>query len=246
MLATPDDAARAVAGVPRPDHHGAARVGRPQFEIDTADRVYVGLNAEVIDHPGNASRLELGRRPQHDEDSRTVDGETFRYSAGPAARLRGLRARHRQPLDPTMAVYPTATEIRGGTTVHGNLILDGAALQFPDASDGQTPNRQPSVDVSRDRPAATSCASTWARSTPPIGGSFSASPRTASSSPALEISFPTDEHLADARPLVRIYGDLRIEGTVKSQRRQDADGHRGGRGAAHRHGAGRHAAAGSS
>src|SRR5262249_38978584 len=33
--------------------------GSPTFDIDTSDRVYVGLNAELIDHPGNPARLEL-------------------------------------------------------------------------------------------------------------------------------------------------------------------------------------------
>ena len=55
---------------------------QPQFDIDTADRVYVGLNAEIIDHPGNPSRIELGRRPQEDDTRKIGDGE-FTYVNGP-------------------------------------------------------------------------------------------------------------------------------------------------------------------
>ena len=37
--------------------------GPPVFHLDVADRVFVGLTASVIDHPGNAARLELGHHP---------------------------------------------------------------------------------------------------------------------------------------------------------------------------------------
>jgi hypothetical protein len=105
----------------------------PTFTVDTSDRVYVGLSAELIDHPGNATRIELGRRPTN-VDTRTIGADTVSYAAD-GTRDFGLfvPATGTDPLQPTLSVLQTGTTIRGDTEIHGNLMLDGASLQFPDA-----------------------------------------------------------------------------------------------------------------
>lgn len=133
LLATPDDPlnrwpvylGRVVMDIPA--------TGAPTFVIDSTDRVFVGLNAELIDHPGSASRIELGRRPKQD-DVKQVGDDEYTYAKdstrdfavfAPGATTKDLQ--------PTLAVDATATRIRGTTEVHGNLVLDGGSLQFPDA-----------------------------------------------------------------------------------------------------------------
>ena len=131
FLATPDDPrtrwpvylGRVVMDLPAS--------GTPTFDIDTADRVYVGLNAEVIDHPGNATRVELGRRPVA-PDTRMLGGQPIEYEQGPERDFAVFVPGDGQPLHPAIAVYRDGTQIRGHTAVHGNLVLDGSSLVFPE------------------------------------------------------------------------------------------------------------------
>lgn len=134
-LATPDDPARRW-----PVYLGRLVLqlpasGDPVFEIDTSDRVYAGLVAEVVDHPGNAARLELGRRPL-EVDTRPLGGAEIQYAAGPrrdfAVFVPPPPDAEPAPLEPTVAVTQEATELRGVTEVHGTLVLDGSSLQFPE------------------------------------------------------------------------------------------------------------------
>ena len=189
--------------------------GLPAFEIDTADRVYVGLNAEIVDHPGNATRLELGRRPG-DEDSRTVGNVEFRYS-GNSERDFAVFVPGDGLLEPTIAVYPTGTEILGGTTIHGNLILDGASMKFPDPTDAQPPGTENHPSIYR----AQGDAGDELRID--LGALDDGDRRLVLGvtkdgefQPALEISYPTVGTSQTPSPLVRVFGDLRIEGIIKS------------------------------
>jgi hypothetical protein len=193
--------------------------GPPTFVIDDADRVYAGLNAEVIDHPGNATRVELGRRPPH-EDSRTVGDTEFLYEAGAkrdfAIFVPGEDAA--QTLQPTIAVYPQATEIRGTATVHGNLILDGASLQFPDPSDitSADTNGQPALyrttkDTDGDELRIDLGELNAAERRLVLGvtkdGVFH---------PALEVRFPAGASTGGTSAIVVVHGDLHIQGSIRS------------------------------
>jgi hypothetical protein len=141
QLATPDDPAQ-----PWPVYLGRVVMqlsasGDATFVVDGLARPYAGLVADVVDHPGNAARLELGHRPQAAE-TRTIGDAVVTYAAGPdrdfavfvppppETAAPGASA----PLEPTLAVTPDATRIRGVTELHGNLVLDGASVQFPDAA----------------------------------------------------------------------------------------------------------------
>lgn len=213
LLATPDDPqqrwpvylGRVVMAIPAS--------GPPTFEIDTADRVHVGLNAELIDHPGNPTRIELGRRPQH-ADSRQIGDEEFRYAPDPTRNFAVFVPDDgAQLLQPTLAVCDSATQIRGTTEVHGNLVLDGASLQFPDAI-GEAPSA--GGDPSLYRASATEMRIDL--------GDLGTADRTLVIGvtqddqfvPALEVRFTGTVGNVAAKPAVTVYGDLNIEGTIKS------------------------------
>jgi hypothetical protein len=192
--------------------------GKPQFEIDVADRVYVGLNAEIIDHPGYATRMELGHRPLH-RDSRKIGDQDVSYESGAKRDFAIFVPGDDEPLQPAIAVYPEATEIRNGATVHGNLILDGASLQFPDA----IPSTQ--VPDTNDLPAIYRATGTGSGDELRIdlgsldkGGCRLAIGVTKNGQfyPALDISYPANPSAAPPEPIVTIHGDLRIEGTINS------------------------------
>jgi hypothetical protein len=176
------------------------------------DRVYVGLNAELIDHPGNASRVELGRRPM-DEDSRRVGDEEIRYARGPTRDFAVFSANGQTGLlEPTLAVYADATEIRGTTEVHGNLVLDGASLQFPDAASAAADTGgEPAIyrvdDALRLDLGALGRASRSLSIGVTEDGKFK---------PALEVRFDLSADGASAQPTVTVFGNLHLKGSLES------------------------------
>jgi hypothetical protein len=134
LLATPDDPVQRW-----PVYLGRVTMdisdrGDATYQVDDAGRVYAGLNAELIDHPGHGGRVELGRRPVT-PDTRQVGDKEYTYAAGPQRDFAVFAdSTPSAVLQPTLAVYDTATQIRGVTEVHGDLVLDGAMLQFPNAA----------------------------------------------------------------------------------------------------------------
>lgn len=112
--------------------------GTPEYTVVPAALAYIGLNAELIDHPGNAARLELGHvSDPNTDDTRDIGGTMCGYKGEKdrefAVFVPPADGDFSSPLNPTIAVTPAGTQVRGTTTVHGNLVLDGAALVFPAA-----------------------------------------------------------------------------------------------------------------
>jgi hypothetical protein len=193
--------------------------GPPVFHRDVADRVFVGLTAAVIDHPGNAARIELGHHPSA-EESRAFGDTTVSYSAGPDRSFAVFVPPNDEPaigapaLEPTIAIEDDGTQILGNTTVHGNLVLDGTSLQFPGAiPQGQSPD-------TGGHPAMYRIKAAGGDELRIDVGSLNDGDRTlvlgvtkdGQFNPALEVSFPVSS--GTPRPLVRILGDVRIEGTI--------------------------------
>jgi hypothetical protein len=216
LLATPDDPrkrwpvylGRVVMDLPAS--------GTPAFSIDTADRVYVGLNAEVIDHPGNPVRLELGRRPG-EADTRTIGGEEFTYDKGPARDFAIFVPGDNGQPQVRLAVYPDGTQIRGTTSVHGNLVLDGASLEFPDGITERAGETDGNPAIYRHKDGSDELridigSLNGAERKLVLGvtkdGDFKA---------ALTISFPAGMAAGTDSALVTVHGDIRIEGTVDCQ-----------------------------
>jgi hypothetical protein len=109
--------------------------GTPDYTVVPAALAYIGLNAELVDHPGNAARLELGHVSDPVAgDTRDIGGVTCTYE-GEAGREFAVFVPpgdgDLSSLKPTIAVTPAGTQIRGTTVVHGNLVLDGSSLLFP-------------------------------------------------------------------------------------------------------------------
>lgn len=123
--------------------------GEPVFRVDASNRVYAGVNAATLDHPGNASRVELGRMSTKD-GVKQIGDHTYRYAAVPRCDFAvfvpeagdeaqaGTTSASSPPLQPTLAISGDSTQIRGTTQVHGNLVMDGASLQFSQPTAGQT------------------------------------------------------------------------------------------------------------
>lgn len=121
--------------------------GTPDFTIEPSALAYVGLNAELIDHPANAGRIELGHQSSAGStaDKREIAGETWTYQPeqGRAFAVFVPGDDPDTPLAPTISVTKKSTQIVGTTEVHGDLVLDGSTLVFPDgvpASHIATPN----------------------------------------------------------------------------------------------------------
>lgn len=221
LLNTPDDPAQ-----PWPVYLGRASMqvpvsGAPTFTIDTTARVYAGLAAEVVDHPGNAARLELGHRPQAAEARPLGEGEIV-YAGGADRDFAVFvppppddpAPDAANPLEPKLAITPDATRIVGTTEVHGNVVLDGASVQFPDAarsvssvagkdpcvyridSDGKDELRIDLGDLAGgDRRLLVGVTK---------DGTFQ---------PALEISF--EKGGGAVHPVVTVHGDLHVEGVIR-------------------------------
>lgn len=189
--------------------------GAPTFTVDAADRVYVGLNAEIIEHPGNAGRIELGRRPT-DVDTRTIDDAEVDYAAGSDRDFAVFVPGADAPLQPTISIDANGTQIRGSATIHGNLVLDGASLQFPDATDASAPG-------TGDQPAIYRASENGDELRIDMGSLNGGDRRLVLGAtkdgkflPAMEIYFPQSMAAGSSTPVVTIYGDLRIVGTIQS------------------------------
>ena len=194
--------------------------GPPQFAIDAADRVYAGLNAEVIDHPGNAARVELGRRPVA-TDSKTVGDRTFEYVKGTTrdfAVFVPAAAGALGPLDPTLAVTTTATEIRGDTVVHGNVVLDGASLQFP--APGPIARADTGGNAALYRTTSQTNGDELRIDIGDLGVAdrriLLGASKDGDFVPALEIRFPGGVAAGTKSAIVVVHGDLHVEGSIKS------------------------------
>ena len=120
-------------------------VGQAEYTVLPTNLPFIGLNAAIIDHPGNAARLELGHASDPARsDTREVAGQSVTYE-GEIGREFAVFVPGDPAvtsLKPTIAVTPTGTQVRGTMTVHGNLMLDGASLLFP----AGVPERDVTVD----------------------------------------------------------------------------------------------------
>lgn len=219
LLATPDD-----PGLRWPVYLGRIFMelendGPPQFRVETGNRVYAGLNAEVIDHPGTAARIEIGHRPAVDE-VRTVGDDTWTYAAGAdrdfAVFVPDVEGGASTALQPVISVYGTATQIRGSAEVHGHVVLDGASLKFKRAN-GSSP-------LADGHPAIYRLGSASGDELRIDVGELNNADRSlvlgvtkdGKFQPAMTIRFPGDLGTGQVNPLITVHGDLHIEGTIDS------------------------------
>jgi hypothetical protein len=110
------------------------QTGEVTYTVEAGGRPYVGLNAEIIDHPGNPARIELGHTSgaPGQTDTRSVGDDTFVYAGDPDRQFAVFVPPPQGTLNvqPKIAVTTKGTQILGATEVHGDLVLDGSSLLF--------------------------------------------------------------------------------------------------------------------
>jgi len=188
--------------------------GKPALTPEQSALAYVGLNAELIDHPANASRIELGHHSSTGStaDQRDIAGKTWTYQ-GEDDRAFAVFVPGTDPtktdLAPTISVTPQSTQILGTAEIHGDLVLDGTTLVFPkgvpeervNASDGPAiywtsdDGDALRIDLGDTKSAARKLV---------IGVTKDGQFRS-----VLEIVMPTD----NTPPQVTVTGDLHVEGS---------------------------------
>lgn len=195
-----------------------------QILIDPSDRPYAGIMAEDIDHPTNATRVEVGRVSDR-ADQRTVDGITVTYNK---TRPRGFAVfvppANAEPsastmqLDPRLEIDANGKNfLRGETTLHGNLEMAGGAVQFtaPAHVDDTVTRSNPSIyraSVNSNDELRIDLGDLSNHPVFVIGfttddGSFK---------PSLRLTYVTPDSSTAPQPVVTVYGDLVLNGLVHS------------------------------
>ena len=192
-----------------------------QMVIDASDRPYAGIVSEAIDHPGNATRVAVGRvadRP----DQRTVGGTTITYAktspGGFAIFVPPVDADASATaiqLDPRFEIDPTGKNfLRGDTTLYGNLEMAGGAVQFTDVAhiDENVPRDNPSIYRAAKDELRIDLGKLTDKSAFVIGfttddGSFR---------PSLKLSYVIPDASQEPQPVLTVYGDLVLNGLVQS------------------------------
>ena len=187
--------------------------GAPELNVEQSALAYVGLNAELIDHPANSARIELGHRwrAPATADQRDIAGETWTYQ-GEAGRAFAVFIPGTDPdvaLAPIISVTEQSTQIRGTTEIHGDLVLDGSTLVFPEAVAEST------VKADHD-PAIYRATNGGDELRIDLGDTATAArklvigvTKDGQFRPVLEIAMPT----GGTAPQVTITGDLHVQGT---------------------------------
>jgi hypothetical protein len=98
--------------------------------VDAGHRPYAGVVAECIDHPANATRVEIGGQSIA---QRTIDGVAYTYE--PDGGIRRFAVFVGDPsvpkLTPRLEVRADdEVRLRGQTIVEGNLRMSGGAVRF--------------------------------------------------------------------------------------------------------------------
>jgi hypothetical protein len=197
-----------------------------QYSIDATDRPYSGVAAEVIEHPANAARIEIGRISTT-EEQRTIGSVTFTYKSVSGAKNTRAFAVFVPPndLDPqstNIQLQPRfeidsngENYLRGSSTVYGNVQLNGGAVQFknPSTVDPAVARKNPSiyrvVDGSDDQlridlgSGSNNC---FVVGLTNDDGTFR---------PSLRLEYNAPDATSDPQAVVTVYGDLVLNGLVQ-------------------------------
>jgi len=119
--------------------------GPDTFAIDISQRPYAGLVGEVVDHPGDAARVEIGKQSSVNAE-RVIGNVTYVYKKDETAQPGQARRfavflpedseadaaqQQRVELSPRLEIRQDGfMHLRGRTIINGNLRLTGGAIQF--------------------------------------------------------------------------------------------------------------------
>jgi hypothetical protein len=195
-----------------------------QFLIDASDRPYAGVVAEVIDHPANATRVEIGKVSKQD-DQRQVGETTYIYKATGDRAFAVFVPPRENPASGNVSLEPRFeidtdgnNYLRGAAAVHGNLQMAGGAVQFtqPAQVDDTTPRSHPSLyratgtfgdELRIDLGDMSNQNRVFVIGYTADDGSFR---------PSMKLEYKRPEAGKDPQPLLTIYGDLKLEGLLFS------------------------------
>jgi hypothetical protein len=195
-----------------------------QILIDASDRPYAGIVAEAIDHPANATRIEVGRLSERLEQ-RTVASTTVTYNkTSPRGFAIFVPPADANPSDATLQLDPRFeidtsgnNFLRGDTTLYGNLEIAGGAVQFTEPAHVDDTVARPNPSIYR--------ASVNSNDELRIDlGDLSKNPvfvigftaDDGSFRPSLKVSYEIPDASPDPQPVVTVYGDLVLNGLVNS------------------------------
>jgi hypothetical protein len=194
-----------------------------QFLIDASDRPYAGVVAEVIDHPANATRVEIGKVSQQD-DQRQVGETTYVYKSTGDRAFAVFVPPQDDPGSQNVSLEPRfeidtdgKNYLRGAATVRGNLQMAGGAVQF-------TQQSQVDDTVSRSAPSLYRASGTFGDELRIDLGDLLTQSRVfvigftaddGSFRPSMKLEYKRPDN-KDPQPLLTIYGDLKMEGLLNS------------------------------
>lgn len=202
-----------------------------QFLIDASDRPYAGIAAEVIDHPGSATRVEVGKQPKSNE-TRTISGVTVTYAPNEKRAFAVfVPGESQEPtLEPRFEIDVDDNNcLRGTTNLYGNLVMAKGAVQFtePKFVDDEATRKDAAIY------RALTFRKTGAGATTSVQddelridlGQLSSNERVfvighttedGAFRPAMRLEFTTPPAGVEPQPLLTIYGDLKLEGLIQS------------------------------
>jgi hypothetical protein len=199
------------------DPHDAWRVylGRwmrvdGEIIVDAAHRPYAGVVAERVDHPANATRVEVGGQS---EKTRTVGGKEYTYEESAERRFAIFvpEADEHPLLAPRLEVLAgDIIRLRGETIVHGNVRTVGGAVQFAGATTEEQARDKVSIYRSTANGADELRIDLGTLGTPARQFAIGFSTADGTFKPCLTIVMDPTKNT----PVVTIHGDLQVNGKV--------------------------------
>jgi hypothetical protein len=209
------------------------RLGAGQYSVDGTQRTYVGLVGETVDHPANATRLEVGKQSLADV-SRVVDGVTYVYQKGEDPQRKTSRRfavfvpedittadqQQSQTLAPRLEILGDGTiRMRGQTVVNGSLRIAGGALQFVDAADFTVGNAPSDPSVYRVKESGDDQLRVDLGTEGTLNRQFviGFSSADGSFTTCLKLELKDTTGSGTMAPVVTIFGDLKVDGQLIGQ-----------------------------
>jgi len=202
----------------------------PTYNVDSSQRPYVGLVGDVVDHPANATRVEVGKQ-SNVAQTREVGGVTYVYDRGTDPQRKQSRrfavfipedadtkeGQERVVLSPRLEILQDGLlRVRGRTVLDGDLRVVGGAVQFVTAaspSEGNPP-KVPTIHRVLDGQSDQLRIDLGSETTLDREFVIGFSKDDGSFTPCLKIELKDPSGSGAPSPLVTVYGDLKVEGKL--------------------------------
>jgi hypothetical protein len=204
--------------------------GEPPYNIDFSQRPYVGLVGDVVDHPADATRVEVGKQSAVAQ-TREVGGVTYVYDKGEDRERKQSRrfavfvpedadaeeGQERVSLAPRLEILQDGLlRVRGRTVLNGDLRVVGGAVRFVTAappSEGNAPE-VPTVHRVKDEQRDQLRIDLGSNETLDREFVIGFSKDDGAFTPCLKIELKDASGSGAPTPLVTVYGDLKVEGKL--------------------------------